>query len=185
MKPFALLSLVPIAGLVACASQMYIEPSQGQTARVRFSTDLDAPTMVWTYADEACTSDEQEWMRIRKGYLLNSSPRRLGMPLWEHHENSAKEFRVLAGSTRSYLFKGAIQTGSTVYSCGVAFRQAFQEGKDYEVAFSWHPTSCNIVVSEITDNQGTFTRKKIAVFDNQVTPANAQCSSQFKKTRLF
>jgi hypothetical protein len=187
MKPFALLlSLVPTVGLVACVSyQLYTEPNQGQTARVRFSTNIDAITMVWTYADEACMSDEQEWMRLKKGHLFNSSPKRLGMPLWEHHENGARELRVLVTPPRTFLFKGSVGSGNSIYTCGVAFQSTFLEGKDYEVAYSWYSKGCNVDVYEIVEIKGDYSRKRIAYFDNRVNQANSKCLSQFRKARLY
>jgi hypothetical protein len=40
--------------------------------------------------------NETEWMRLRDGYLTNSQPKKLGMPLWNYHENAAKEVYVEA-----------------------------------------------------------------------------------------
>ena len=171
--------------LIACASQLYKEPVDGPVARVRFTTNIDAPTVVYTYADAACTADEQEWMRLKNGLLLNSSPKRLGLPLWNHHDNAAKEVYVSTKVTRSYLITGTSRYYTKEIACGVAFRPDFAPGKDYEVAYIWAPERCDVHVYELEKSGASARRIEIVSFDNRVSKENSECLTQFKKRRLY
>ncbi|CZF81822.1 hypothetical protein GCE9029_02849 [Grimontia celer] len=93
MRYFKILSLV-LAGMTfsGCSTISYEEPTEGPLAKVRFSTDFESIVHVSGYKNLNCEG-ESEWMRLRNGFLLNSSPKTLNIPLSDDlHENSFKEF---------------------------------------------------------------------------------------------
>lgn len=175
--------------LSGCASLSYQEPVQGPRARVRFATDTDSLVVLRAYDDMSCNQNETEWMRLRAGYLLNSNPKKLGMPLWKHHENAAKEVYVATNKEMYALFSGGEQLGNTIYSCGVPFSYKFSENTDYEVKFHWNPRNspgaCLTTISQIVQNGSDWDLKEVARFDNQTNDSNRGCLSQFKRARLY
>lgn len=179
--------------LGGCASRLYIEPTQGERAKVRFATDTTGISILRSYDDSTCNTNEQEWMRLRKGTLIASKPKRLGIPLWEHHDNAAQEVYVNAdmpltlmfvSSTESSAYKnGSIVT--TTSSCGVPFTYKFEKNSDYEVAFAMQGVSCNVTISEIVSRAQGPVRTQVKAFTNQISPEQAPCLDQFKKKRLY
>lgn len=174
-----------LLSLMGCASLSYQEPQQGSRARVRFVTTSTAPTVLRAYDDAGCTTNETEWMRLRTGPLVNSSPKSLGMPLWNHHENAAKEVYVDAGKRLHGMFQGGEVIGLTMHSCGVPFAFDFAKDSDYEVKYHFIPRQCYVTISQIVPNGSDWSYKPLARFDNRTTPANAACLEQFKKIRLY
>src|SRR5262245_21412892 len=75
------------------------ESVAGNEARVRFVTTGNL-TILRKYDDDECKKGEQELARLRNGFLLaNPGPplQKIGMPLWEFHENAATELPVATG----------------------------------------------------------------------------------------
>lgn len=177
--------LVPL--LAGCSSLSYREPTEGPRARVRFGTDTTAITVLLAYDDAGCIANEQEWMRLRVGALVRSAPKRLEMPLWDHHENAAKEVYVSTSTPLNAMFVGgsyAIDSRAiTTYSCGVPFTYAFEPGKDYQVAFAWLPQNCSVTVSEIVRQDEVHVLLTRAVFDNRLSNQNRGCRARFEKHR--
>src|SRR5689334_19410425 len=98
---------LPLLLLAACATFTYQEPISGPRARVRFvgSSSNSSATAVYNYKDPKNCNDESRLMILKNGFLLRSTPRKLGLPLWQHyHENQAKEVYVTAGIPIYYIF---------------------------------------------------------------------------------
>jgi hypothetical protein len=172
-------------GFGGCASIVYVEPTQGDRARVRFATSTTAVTVLRSYDDRACSTNEQEWMRLRNGYLVSSSPKRLGIPLWAHHENAAKEVHVNATKPQTLMFFGSETVGTTIYSCGVPLTYKFEKNRDYEVDYVMKAPSCQATIYEISSKEGGGVRTALSTFTNRTSPETATCLDQFKKTRLY
>lgn len=182
LQAFAIATSLFVSG---CSSLTYQEPITGQRARVRFITDSNDVSVLRTYGDENCTTNEVEWLRLRNGMLLNSSPRRLGMPLWSYHDNAAKEVYVEANRSIYGLFQGGESINAKVYLCGTPFEYSFQDQTDYEVRFKWAPKECRVTISKFVNNREDFELREVATFSNQTTEANKGCLAAFKKPRLY
>ena len=136
------------------------------------------------YSDPACESGEKEWMRLSNRFLINSQPKKIGMPLWSFHPNAAKELYVIP-STYTFLFVGAESSGNAVYSCGVPVHETFEEGHDYELNFMWSPAKCTVQVNELKPAGETVLRSLLREHSNIATPSTMGCLKQFKKPRLY
>lgn len=180
-----ILLMVASLCLTGCASLSYQEPTQGSRARVRFVTTSSSPTVLRAYDDINCTQNEIEWMRLRVGYLLNSNPKTLGMPLWSYHENAAKEVYVDASKQMNGMFFGSERVGMTIYSCGAPFSFTFSENTDYEVKYQWSPNQCSATISQFVPKGADWDLKEVEKFDNRVNDSNRGCLAQFKKPRLY
>lgn len=128
-------------------------------------------------------------MRLRVGILLTSTPKRLGMPLWNYHENAAKEVYVSADKPITAIFWGTEVAknfgGQTHHACGVPFTATFQKDKDYEVKLVWNRTTCSVVFSEIGSvDGGSYSFKVLERFTNRTTDNTRGCLKQFKRFRL-
>jgi len=183
--PFALLSTLCLAG---CQTLSYKEPIDGERARVRLASQSSNVVVVRSYDDATCEVNEQEWMRLRSGFLVNNSPKRLGLPLWHFHENGAKEVFVDASHPFRALFIGEelAPSGSTIttYRCGVPVSFEFQSDLAYEVEYLWDRQSCSVVISQIESN-GSPALRRLTQFDSRLSEMNAKCLGAFKKKRLF
>lgn len=173
--------------LLGCSTLSYQEPQTGPRAKVRFVTETDEVAVLWSYDDAACKTNESEVMRLRVGFLVNSNPKRLGLPLWDFHANAAKEIYFDASKPKYFLFSGDSidPPDTTMYSCAVPFSFHFEANKDYEVAFKWHPQNCRVVISELTGEGSSASRVSLAVADNRARAESSGCMDQFKKTRLY
>ena len=181
-----LMGLVALWSLVGCASLSYQEPLQGPRARVRFVTTSTAPTVLRAYDDANCAQNENEWMRLREGPLVNSRPKKLGMPLWNHHENGAKEVYVDASRPMHGMFFGEEPTGfGRIHRCAVPFSFRFAENRDYEVKYHFIPQQCHVTVSSIVQNGDGWVLQPAARFGNRATPAAQGCHDQFRQFRWY
>jgi hypothetical protein len=169
----------------ACSTLLYQEPTTGSRARVRFVSDSEQISVLRTYEDKNCTTNESEWMRLANHALLNSHPKRLGMPLWNYHDNAAKEVYVEANKSIYALFTGGKRSGATNYSCGVPFWYSFEDGADYEVRFRWAAYGCRVTVAKIDDGSTEPEFLEQASFSNRVNEENKGCLAAFKKQRLY
>lgn len=169
----------------ACSTLSYQEPAAGPRARVRFVTDSNEISVLRTYGDKNCSTHESEWIRLRNGMLINSSPKRLGMPLWNYHDNAAKEVYVEANKQIYALFQGGETTSVKVYLCGTPFWYSFDDGADYEVRFKWAPQECRVTVARIADGPTGPELREQAAFSNQLNEENKGCLAAFKKPRLY
>jgi hypothetical protein len=157
--------------LAGCQSLSYKEPTSGERARVRFAANTESITVLYGYDDAACTTNEQEWMRLKTGVLVNSNPKSLGIPLNRHNKNAAKEVYVPANKPLHFLFRGTAGAGlifpgqegathviDTLRFCGNAISYQFEKDKDYEVFFDWdeiYQNSCKTTISQINANPET------------------------------
>ena len=183
MKNTILISIVLF--LTGCASLSYEEPTQGPRAKVRFVTTSVSPTVLRVYDDSNCSSNETEWMRLQNSYTLNSSPKRLNMPLWDYHENAAKEVYVTANKKIYGMFFGSEAAGSTIYSCGTPFSFTFKENMMYEVKYIWDANWCKTIISNLVNSGNSWSLVELARFDNRINDTNRYCFEQFKKQRLY
>jgi hypothetical protein len=174
--------------LSSCSSLSYKEPTTGPRARVRFVTDTKEITVLRVFDDASCTQNATEWMLLRVGPFLNSSPKVLGIPLWNYHDNAAKEVYVEANKQITGFFRGAETPFPwspilTTYYCAVVFSYNFSEGKDYEVSFKWDQKNCRVDLSEIvSDNEGGYKRSSIT---NPINESIKACMAQIQKNRLY
>lgn len=165
--------------LAGCATLKYEEPTSGPRARVRFAVLNPSLTVLYRYDDEKCNG-EAEWMRLRAGTLLTGNPKRLGMPLWEYHENAAKEVYVTSGKRFYGMMTTEYQSGMYKHRCGVPFAFDLEDGKDYEVVFKTG-ASCSATVSRLEDRGGQPTRVAIP----PVTRFSEACRNAALRTRLY
>ncbi len=182
-----LMLTLPLAlTLSGCSTVSYVEPTSGPTARVRFVTDTDQITIVRSYSSTNC-DNESEMMRLRNGFLLVGEPRRLGIPLWNYHNNAGKEFLVNSNKPHVYMIEGSEQSYRQIRKCGTAIKQKFEEGKDYEISYKWNFSNCRVEVSEIKkDELGEFKKVILQERNNKLTPEfSKSCLSEFKKLRLY
>lgn len=171
--------------LSGCNTLKYQEPVEGAKAKVRFVATSKEVSVLRSYTDANCSQGEVEWMRLREGPLLNSTPKTLDLPLNNYHKNAFKEVVVPADKEITAMFVGAQTSPAAIYSCGVPFSYRFKDGKSYEVKFNWQTTSCSVTLSEISNDSGTWLLKPLQVFNNQLNETNQGCMQQFKKTRLY
>ena len=200
--------------LTGCESLLYKEPMAGPQARVRFVTETEGVTVLRVYNDTHCTTNETEWMRLRDGFVLRSTPKVLGMPLWKYHKNAAKEVFVEANKLLNGLFtgsetvwvlgsaEGSTQSDSlftrtewrptivgiregTDYHCATPFSFRFSESEDYEVTFRWDRGNCSVVISQFAVNNDGPSLLEVARFDNRVSESNNGCLAAFRKSRLY
>lgn len=178
--PFLVISLM----LAGCSTMSYTPPVSGPVAKVRFVTDNSSVTILRSYGDPACKTQELEMLRIRNGTLLGSGHQSLGIPGGERYREEAyQEILAAAGIPNHYMFYGNSTDGKYNYRCAVPFTGVFDEGKSYEVKFRYDGmTTCNVSVQEIlADGQVLLLSKH----DNNLTPLNQLCLSALKKPRLF
>jgi hypothetical protein len=152
---------------------------------VRFVTNTDEVTVLRAYKADGCSGKEDEWMRLRAGYLVNSVPKRLDMPLWHYHQNAAKEVYVTADAPLYFMFFGSSTDGLITYSCAVPFSYQFDRGVDYEVSYSWAPKQCSVEVSRLAKNAEQWQLVHQAYFENAVSDSDQECIRRFGKLRLY
>jgi hypothetical protein len=127
-------------------------------------------------------------MRLRNGFLINSSPKSLGMPLSnELHENSFKEFMLQANKDYVFIFKGETRAGNMIYSCGVPVKASFDQNRMFELSYKSEVTSCIVELNTITTNtKGEAERTTIEIFSNRIKKnIDSKCIDAFKKNRLY
>jgi hypothetical protein len=179
---FVALSALLLSG---CSALVYQEPTSGPRARVRFVTDSYMITVLRTYSDKNC-SDETEWLRLRNAKIfLNSSPKRLGMPLWRHHEHAAKEVYVATDKPVFGMMQSEDMEYSRIYTCAAPFAYKFQQDVDYEVNFNFSKAQCTVQISKIVQTAKGPRLQQLAEFDNRVQEGSEGCMAAFKKKRLY
>ena len=185
----------------------------GSRARVRFVAETKDVTVLRMYNDTHCTTNETEWMRFRDGFVLRSTPKVLGMPLWRYHKNAAKEVFVEANKllygffvgskttfgsvfdfegeqqssshfTRTQLGPGNLNVG-TIFQCGTPFFFRFSENKDYEVSFRLDRDNCSVVIDQLPGNNDGPIPLEVARFNNRVSESNNGCLAAFRRERLY
>ncbi len=181
---FIFLPLLAIS--VGCSTVNYSEPKTGDLSRVRFATNETDIVVVRAYETAECNG-ESEWMRLKSGVLINSSPKSLGIPLQNYNKNAFKEFNTPSGKEKIVMFVGATQMGNKVFSCGVPLNLAFLEkNKDYELFYQLDFNSCTVTASEIqAPSSGEAIKKKLKVYSNSEDGLGEACMKLFKKQRLY
>ena len=179
-------NLVLLLSITSCSTFSYKEPKSGPVARVRFVTNSTSITVVRAYDSSRC-EEENEMMRLRNGFFLFSSPKKLGIPLNNFHDNAAKEVLVKAGGPEAYMFEDAESYGTTSVKCGVVVKQLFEEGKDYELSYDFNNANCFLDVYEISkDKAGSAQRVLLQRRDKRMTSDfSAACVDKFNKIRLY
>jgi len=158
------------------------ESVAGNEARVRFVTTGNL-TILRKYDDDECKKGEQELARLRNGFLLaNPGPplQKIGMPLWEFHENAATELPVATGKRfhgMFYSYKGDLK-------CGIPFSFDFREGRDYEVVYDFPNivAKCAVKIFLLEGNKASVRRTVQPVLPHRNPEA---CRHAFDKPRLF
>jgi hypothetical protein len=141
---------------------------------VRFASRADTVVVVRNYRSESCDG-ETEWMRLRAGPLLVSHPKRMGMPLWDFHDNGAREVFVAASSQSYFMFFGDV--GSM--SCAVPVVVELQAGNDYELLFD----DCRVAYSRLV-GEGTYPVRR-QLLQHFQPRGNSGCKEAFEQTRFF
>jgi len=163
MKTIWLLTLSTF--ISGCSTLSYKEPDSGPRAKVRFTTNSYQVTTLDQFENLSC-EEKSEIMRLRNGPLLLAEPKRLGMPLWSHHDNGAKEVYVKAGVPFVGLFRNSEVEGISITSvvpgistkeitfskCGVPFKYTFRDKGAYEVAYNHGKCSVSIALIEKSDD---------------------------------
>lgn len=183
--------------LIGCQTLSYQEPVIGDRARVRFATNTNSISILYGYDDASCSTNEQEWMRLRTGVLVNSSPKLLNIPFNKHSKNAAKEVYVQAGKELHFLYSGesggaVAVTAEYMYlfalkTCGNSFSYKFEKNKDYEVFFNWDESNrlgCKTTISEIDINSSNEI-EVIKSFDVYDLDQNSSCYESLIKTRFY
>lgn len=174
-----LLAITCLTGCVAAPTLSYKEPLEGPRARVRFATQNMGISVLYSYADNQCQTNEQEMVRLRAGHLFRPEPKRLDMPLWKFHDNGAKEVYVTPGRFVGRFEGGDDPTGVTPYTCIVPFSFDVIAAPDYEVEFAPSIRGCAVLIREIvSDGQGSFERRPTA----HLPVSSGDCTS--RKIRL-
>lgn len=197
MKKMKLILACGTLLLSACSTISYTEPTEGERARVRFAIvegakelPLDsANATVYGYSSSEC-DNEQEWMRLFHGFLVNSSPKRLGIELWDFHENGAKEFYVSTDKPLHLLIMGGMGSYDGVrqstHMCGVLVNETLDPDMDYELIFSQTTrTRCQVEFNKIVEQGDTFIRQNIVTHFNNGEPVPEQCLRSFGKLRWY
>lgn len=179
MRSFLL--LVFVSGLIGCSTLKYVEPQEGDRARVRFATNSESITVVRGYSDLEC-NNEQELMRLRDGPLVNSAKKSLGMPLSDFSKNAAKEVYFRSSEEIIIMFFGAESIGNVIYSCAVPLKASFQKNRDYELFFDFKYSTCQVVFTEIVNSDGVVKRVAIETFYNT---GSKGCISSLWKSRWY
>lgn len=167
--------------LCSCSTISYEEPQDGDRARVRLVTDSESITVIRSYTNDSC-ENESELMRLKNGFLVNSSPKLLNMPLWDYHKNAAKEFYFEANEEHYLMFFGAETIGTTTYSCAVPTAVKFEPDKDYELSYRFGLSSCFVELSELVKSGTGFSKKEINTYSNIGTDG---CASALKRSRWY
>ena len=165
-----------------CATTSQIETESGPTAKVRFTTNTGPVTGLYELTNQDCDKHKRI-TPLRNGILLVGKTRRLGMPLWDYHENAAKEFLVPANKTHFYLFHSAGNDGRYVRNCGTFVSQKFEENKDYEVSYKWNDHKCYVDVNEIKKNESGEFEKVLLQRKNSIIepPFAKRCKAVFSR----
>lgn len=176
--------------LSACSTVSYQEPQTGPRARVRFVTDTHVASVLRSYDDAGCKTNETEIMRLRTGYVANPIPKRLDLPLWDFNPSAAKEVYIDANRPTQFLFSSESLVAHppnimTTLKCGVSFSFPFEAEKDYEVVFNWDPQQCRVVVNELRGRGNSAARVKLAIIDNSLTGETKSCLNPLKKARWY
>lgn len=173
--------------VLGCASVSYQEPQGGERARVRFAIgpSVEGVGTVRGYQDEDCNG-EREWMRLVNGFYIRAEPRRLQMPLWDFHDNGAKEFYVAANEPLFFMFQSELSTfgtATTIYTCAVPITFQPEADADYELILHMHSrTTCEVEFSEIVSDGDDAARERLGIFKNF---ANEGCIAAFHRFRWF
>jgi hypothetical protein len=178
--------LFAIVFAVGCSTISYDEPTTGDLSRVRFATNETSVVIVRAYENADCAG-EKEWMRLRNGVLMNSTPKSLNMPLGNYDKNAAKEFYVPAKQEKVLMFVETGPKGDVVATCGVPLNISFLEkNTDYEFLYTLRGDGCSVDVAKLVKNASGAVRKETYKrFTNTRVGFGDACVEKFKKLRLY
>ncbi|RME00784.1 MAG: hypothetical protein D6814_02890 [Calditrichaeota bacterium] len=75
--------------------------------------------------------------KTKKGFILNSSPKTLHLPLnTGPYKKAFKEFRMEAENEKFFMFSGGVSIGSYHFRCGILANLVFEERNMHEVSYS-------------------------------------------------
>jgi hypothetical protein len=191
----ALIGAFLAMAVAGCASVNYVEPQDGERARVRFAVGdaareattvalYDENAVVYGFANAECAEDTH-WMSLLDGYLVRPDPRRMDMPLWNYHQNAAKEFYVAASRPMHVMFIGSMPTfngaTTTTFFCPVFVSADLSPGADYELVYrASGGGSCSVEMSQIVATPTGHERRVVREFDNALGSMSAGCAEFFR-----
>lgn len=126
-------------------------------------------------------------MALLDGYLVNSDPRSLGIPLSNYHRNAAKEFYVSTAQPMNIMFVGDMASfngvSQTTTYCPVMISAPLTPGVDYEFVYVANGArSCIVQMSEIMAGpNGAAQRNVIRTFDNGFDEVSPGCIDFFNR----
>lgn len=195
-KPGTLLSIWLAALLSTLLFLVASPPAQAQDAapaRVRFAlptttgtTDVD----VRIYKSNEC-DDEHKLTSLQDHYFLRHARReRLGLPLWDFHENGANEF-VLPAQPLFVMMEAVQSIGLSDATCAVFVSANLASGTDYEFAMIFPRVTlpyprypfCEVRMSQIVASGAAFERRLVHTFDNRVNSEG--CEDAFHRLRWW
>lgn len=196
MRRVALMLLAVVVMSAGCASVSYTEPTDGPRTRVRFAVGeatnragavalYQENAVVTGFSDDNC-NNSQQWMSLLDGYLVNSDPRSLGIPLSNYHRNAAKEFYVSTTRPLNIMFVGDMASfngvSQTTTYCPVMISTALTPGVDYEFVYIANGArSCVVQMSEIVTGPAGARRNVIRTFDNGFDEVSPGCIDFFNR----
>ena len=172
---FLVLALLSLTGCTSTGYLWYQEPTAGPKARVRFVTTSKGSTDLRVYDDANCTQNGTVWMDLSERSRFGGQLKKLGMPLWNYHENAAKEVYVAANKPIYGMFFGHEYMGSTTYVCAVPFSFTFSENADYEVKYQGGATMCSVSIAQILRAGNNWSLTEVGKFDNKMNDSNRGC----------
>ena len=157
-----------------CEAVRYAEPTGDNTSKVRFATKNSDVVTVYEYDNREC-QNERLILGLKNGWLAKSEVKRKGIPLWDYHDNAAKELFVLAGIEHTYMFRYSWQIGDRYERCAVPVHFTFEKGRDYELLHHL----CFVTVYEIEDNNGKSEKSKLVQFSSKGENVTQGCYDEF------
>lgn len=165
--------------LASCNTLTYIEPMDGQRAKVRFAAQSTYFATLTTFSDENCSAGESEWMKLNLGSSLDRSPKKnLNIPLNTYADKSYKEVYLQANKQINGIFTSSGKNSYYTFQCGVPFSYAFLENINYEVLFRVKSMSCEVSIFQIEKIENAWVKVLKSSFKNIVNDKNSNCANK-------
>lgn len=157
-----LLFIVVVIFFMQGCAPIYVEPSGGARAKIRFVSRISgaANVIVFSYDKEDCKTGKAAVAALT-GIALVHHRKKLGMPL-EDEFNEKDYTEIYINANRPYVFDmswsfGSVYTGTT--SCRVTTVFDPKENQMYEASFQMDSEICQVSVNKIVDSgNGNYTR---------------------------